>query len=93
MVLDGKDPIERVADDKHCSHLSADLHETTITLSPSPAPQQLSNGLFQTPMFGPFVYFAGMGLGAIREILSENDEGLIELRAQSLGTLTHRVWR
>ena len=40
-------------------------------------------------MFGPFVYFAGMGLGAIREVLSENDEGLIELRAQSLGTVTH----
>ncbi len=89
MVLDGKDPIERVADGKHCSHLSADLHEATITLSPSLPPQQLSNGLFQTPMFAPFVYFAGMGLGAIREVLSENSEGLIELKAQSLGTLTH----
>jgi hypothetical protein len=89
MMLDGKDPIERVADGKHCSHLSADLHEATMTLSPSPAPQQLLNGLFQTPMFGPFVYFAGMGLGAIREVLSENGEGLVELNAQSLGTLTH----
>jgi hypothetical protein len=89
MVMDGKDPIERVADGKPCSHLSADLHEATITLSPSPAPQQLSNGLFQTPMFAPFVYFAGMGLGAIREVLSEDSEGVIELRAQSLGTLTH----
>ncbi len=38
MVLDGKDPIERVADDEHCSHLSAHLHEAAITLSPSPAP-------------------------------------------------------
>ena len=89
MVLDGKDPMERVADGKHCSYLSADLHEATITLSPSPAPQELSNGMFQTPMSGPFIYFAGMGLGAIREVLSENSEGLIELGAQSLGTLTH----
>jgi hypothetical protein len=89
MMLDGKDPIERATEGKHCSHLSADLHEATITLSPSPALQQLSNGLFQTPIFGPFVYFAGMGLGAIREVLSESGKGLIELRAQSLGTLTH----
>jgi hypothetical protein len=89
MMLDGRDPIERVASSKQCSYLDADLHEATITFSPSPTPQQLSNGLFQTPMFGPFVYFAGMGLSAIREVLSENDEGLIELRAQSLGTLTH----
>jgi hypothetical protein len=89
MMLDGKDPIERATEGKHCSHLSADLHEATITLSPSPAPQQLSNGLFQTPIFGPFVYFAGMGLGAIRELLSESGEGFMELRARSLGTLIH----
>lgn len=89
MKLDGKDPIQRGEYGKHCSHLSADLHEATITLSPSSTPQQLSSGLFQTPMFGPFLYLAGMGLHAIAEVLSENDEGSIELRARSLGTLTH----
>jgi hypothetical protein len=89
MTLDGKDPIQRGAYGKHCSHLSADLHEATMTLSPSSTPRQLSSGLFQTPMFGPFLYVAGMGLRAIAEVLSENDEGSIELRARSLGALTH----
>jgi hypothetical protein len=88
MTLDGRDPLDLATPDTACTHLSAEINETRITIWPCSNLERLSTGLLRTPLCGPFFEIVGLGVTAIEQALAETDEGLIDLRGNRVGTLT-----
>ena len=71
-----------------CTHFVVDIEDSYIRLQPHSGLERLPTGLVRSNCIGPFIAIVGLGLRAISEVLEEADEGTLEIRSNSAGTIT-----
>jgi len=71
-----------------CTHFVVDIEDSYIRLQPHSGLERLPTGLARSNYIGPFIAIVGLGLRAMSEVLEEADEGTLEIRSNSAGTIT-----